>query len=81
MFRMSYIILFGIPIAIIIFFIVSMVMYCLAKKRNDNIPGSYSRAQMIVRLTLFIVSSVMAAILLLIVIGITILLNSIVMYM
>lgn len=62
--------LFGsIPVAAIVFFVVSLLRYRSAKKSNMQTPGTYSKEQMKSRRELMIISSVIAGILVAVVIA------------
>ena len=54
---------FAIPVAAIIFFVVSLCLYLSAKKQNKLQPGSVSTQTLISRKTMLIVSSVIAGVL------------------
>ena len=54
---------FAIPVAAIIFFVVSLCMYLSAKKQNKRQPGSVSSQTIKNRKILLIVSSVIAGVL------------------
>ncbi len=54
---------FAIPVAAIIFFVVSLCLYFSAKKQNKLQPGSVSTQTLRFRKTMLIVSSVIAGVL------------------
>ena len=54
---------FAIPVAAIIFFVVSLCLYFSAKKQNKLQPGSVSTQTLRSRKTMLIVSSVIASVL------------------
>lgn len=54
---------FAIPVAAIIFFVVSLCLYFSAKKQNKLQPGSVSAQTLRSRKTMLIVSSVIAGVL------------------
>lgn len=60
---------FAIPIAAIIFFVVSLWLYLSAKKQNKRQPGSVSTSTLKSRKIMLVVSSVIAAILAMVVIA------------
>jgi len=72
---------FLIPVIAVICFVVSLISFCIARKRNKEVPGSYSDSQIKTRKIFLIISSVIAGILLAIVIGIIVLLYTAVAFM
>lgn len=64
---------YAIPIAAIVFFIVSIILYFSAKNKNKQTPDSYSESQMKNRKTLLTISSVIAGVLAAVVIGLALL--------
>ncbi len=48
-----------VPIAIIAFFVTSLVMYLVAKKKNKLAPDTYTNSQINVRFALLLVSSLL----------------------
>lgn len=54
---------YAIPIASVIFLVVSIVRYLVAKNKNKKVPGTYSESQIKSRKTLFIISSAIAGVL------------------
>ena len=61
---------FAVPIGAIVFFAVSLHRYRSAKEQNKQLPGSVSQEQMKIRKLLLILSSVIAGVLVLAVIGV-----------
>lgn len=59
----SYLLLLLLPVAILAFFIVSLVLYCLGKSRNKKIPGKYNEVQLQTRKLCLIISSVLLGLL------------------
>ncbi len=72
---------FAIPIAAILFFVISLFRYCSAISKNKKIPGMFPPTEIKKRLILLIVSSVIMGVLLLIVIGFIALLFMAIAYM
>ncbi len=70
-----------IPVASLIFFAVSLFLYCYAKHRNKHAPGTYSEAQMKLRLIFLVISSVIFGLMAAVVVGFVILLSLAVAYM
>lgn len=64
---------YAIPIAAIVFFIVSLILYFSAKNKNKQAPGTYSESQMKNRKTLLTISSAIAGVLAAVVIGLALL--------
>lgn len=60
---------YGIPLAAIVFFIVSLVLYCSARRQVKRQPGSISSRKLKTYKTMLIVSSVIAGVLAAVVIG------------
>lgn len=54
---------YAIPIAAIVFFIVSIILYFSAKNKNKQTPDIYSESQIKNRKTLLIISSAIAGVL------------------
>lgn len=72
---------FAIPIAAIIFFVVSLCLYLSAKKQNKLQPGSVSAQTLRSRKIMLIVSSVIAGVLAVVVIAFIVLLFMAVAFM
>ncbi|MBR2338494.1 MAG: hypothetical protein IKA63_03400 [Clostridia bacterium] len=81
MFYLIEFLFFAIPLAAIAFFIVSLVLYCSARKQNKRQPGSVSAETMKLRKVLLIVSSVIVGVLLSMLIGLCALLYMAVAFM
>ncbi len=81
MFYIMQFLTYGLPVAAVAFFIVSLVMYLRARRANRLDPEAYSKEQMTARLVCLIVSSCMAGIMLLMVIGFAMLLLMAVAFM
>ncbi|MBQ7922840.1 MAG: hypothetical protein IJ325_09755 [Clostridia bacterium] len=81
MFQLLTALYFLIPSAAILFFVISLVMYLYARRKNKRVPGTYTENQMKTRLICLIVSSVIAGVLALVVIGFMILLFMAVAFM
>ena len=71
----------SIPVTTVAFFIVSLVLFCLAKSKNKKHPGSFSKEQVKLRLILLIVSSAIIATLLFAILVLYLLALSIVAFM
>lgn len=69
------------PLLTVAFFIVSLISFLVATKKNKRIPGSVSDERIKLLRTLLTVSSVMAGVLLAIVVGFAIVLGMAVAYM
>lgn len=72
---------YGIPLAAIVFFVVSVYRYVKAKRANKRQPGTFSEEEVNSRKLCMIVSSVIMGILVLIVVGLAVLLFMAVAYM
>lgn len=81
MFYLIQCIFYGIPIAAILFLAISLYRYVHAKSANKKEPGTFSASEMKKRKILVIVSSVIAGVLALVVIGFAILLYTAVAFM
>ncbi len=81
MIYLSQCIFYGIPLAAVIFATVSIYRYCFARKKNKELPGSFSAEEMKMRKILMIISCVIAGGLLLVVLGFMILLFMAVAFM
>lgn len=51
---------FGIPLAAVLFFIISLYRYCSARKKNKMVSGTFSAEQIETRKILLIVASIVA---------------------
>lgn len=71
----------GIPLIAFIFFIVSLVRFCMAKHRTKMQPDSISTEEVKNRKTTLIVSSIILAVLLAVIIGFVVLLVGAIAYM
>ena len=60
---LTVILFYSIPAAVIAFFVVSLIRYLRAKKKNRNMPGTYTDTQLKARRLCLIVSSVIAGVL------------------
>ena len=72
-----YLFFFGLPLAAIVFFVVSLIRYLQAKIQNkkQGAPFSvYSREELVKRTTLLVISIIVAVVILAVVVGIYILL-------
>ena len=81
---MLYLVLFlfaGIPLAAAVFFLVSLVRYCAARKMERCEPGSVGPEGLKQRKTLLIVSAVIAGVLAAVVIAIVVLFSLATAYM
>ncbi len=72
---------YTVPIAAVIFFVVSLASFLIAKSNNKRTPGKYSESQIKTRLLLLIISSVVAGVILSMIISFVILLSMAVAYM
>ncbi len=70
-----------IPIAMLAFFVVSLILYCVGKAKKKHNPDSITDKQMKTRLWLLIISSVMAGLMLAVAIGFTALMYMAVAFM
>ena len=59
---LTVILFYSIPAAVIAFFVVSLIRYLRAKKKNRNMPGTYTDTQLKARRLCLIVSSVIAGV-------------------
>ena len=74
-------IFFGIRVALVCFWAISLYRYLSAKKKNRAVPGSVSDSQLKTRKILLILSSVLAGVLVAIVLGFVLLLYTAVAFM
>lgn len=58
-----------IPLAMIAFFVVSLVLYCVGKAKKKRDPDSITDKQIKTRLWLLVISSVIAGLMLAVVVG------------
>lgn len=59
---LSTLLFFLIPTGLLVFFIVSLVLYCTARAANKRAPGTYTDSQMSTRKVLLLVSGAIAAV-------------------
>lgn len=78
---LSSIILFLIPVLFLAFFIVSLVLYVSAVRKNKKVPGLYTKPQLTARKVMLITSSCLAGLMLAIVTAILALMYMVVAYM
>ncbi|MBO7738260.1 MAG: hypothetical protein J6S77_06080 [Clostridia bacterium] len=79
-----YLFFFGLPLAAIVFFVVSLIRYLQAKIQNkkQGAPFSvYSRDEMVKRTTLLVISIIVAVVIVAVVVGIYILLLNAIAYL
>ena len=81
MFYVMQFLIYGLPVAAIVFFVVSLVMFLRARRANRHVPETYSKQQMTARLVCLIVSSCIAGMMLLMVVGFALLLMMAVAFM
>lgn len=74
-------IFYGIPIALILFFVISLWRYCYARSENKREPGRFSAEEMIKRKSMLIVSAVIAGAAAVVVIALMLLLYTAVAFM
>jgi len=70
-----------IPLAVLVLFAVSLILYLTAKHRNKRSPGTYTDRQLKMRLTFLIVSGSIAGCMLIVVISLIALLFMAVAFM
>ena len=58
---------YSIPVAVIVFFVISLIRFLCAKRKNRMVPGTFSEAQLKARRLCLIVSSVVAGIMVIVV--------------
>lgn len=63
-----------IPVAAVLFFIISIIRFFYAKNKNKQAPDTYSESQMKNRKTLLTISSAIAGILVIVAVGFALLL-------
>lgn len=80
-FYLSKYIFFGIPLAAILFFIISLFRYICAKIKNKKEPGSFGTEEMKKRKILLIVSSVIVGVLVAVVVAFVVMIYMAVAYM
>ena len=71
----------SIPIVLTVLFVLSIVMYCSAKRKNKKSPGAYTDGQIRGRLIFLIISSAVFGTFLLFAIGVIILLTCAIAFM
>ncbi len=71
----------GIPIAALVFFAVSLILYCRGRHQNKTSPGSVPAEKMHIRKICLIISAVIAGIMAAMVLGIAALLMMAVAFM
>lgn len=81
MYQFLQIFFYGIPLAAILFFAISLYCYCKAKKTNKMQPGTFTEEELKIRKVLLIVSSVIMGILVVVVIAFIALLSMAVAFM
>lgn len=81
MFILIEIIYFAIPVAALAFFVVSLMLFLSARKKNKILPGSVDEGTMRIRKAMMIVSAVVAGILIVITVGFALLLTMSISYM
>lgn len=72
---------FAVPVASIIFFVVSLVLFLKAKSANKKNPNAFNASRLTARKVMFIVSSALAFVVVSVVVSIIILLYMAVAYM
>ncbi len=72
---------FAIPVVAALFFVVSLICFCHARRKNKLHPGSFSHSQILTRKILLIVSSVILGLIAAIIVGLVILLYTAVAFM
>lgn len=70
-----------IPVAAVLFFLISLICYCRAEHKNKRVPGTYTQSQMATRRMLLVISSVIVGTLAAVVIGFGILLSMAITHM
>lgn len=79
---MFYIIIFyGIPVAALVFFVVSLCRFISAKSKNKKEPGAFSAEEMKTRKMLLIISALIVGVLVAVVIAFIAVLSMAVMHM
>ncbi|MBQ8397874.1 MAG: hypothetical protein IJX53_06735 [Clostridia bacterium] len=78
---MVYLLYFGLPAAALVFFVVSLVLYCAACRQNKRAPGSVAPDVLRRRRLMLIVSSLIAGVFAAVVIAFTALLFMAVAFM
>ena len=81
MFYVMQFLTYGLPVAALVFFVVSLVMYVRAKRANKRAPETYGTPQMTVRRVCLIVSSCMVRMMLLVIVAFALLLMTAVAFM
>ena len=72
---------YGIPAAALVFFAVSLFLFCHGRHQNKRTPGTVPAEKMRVRKILLIVSAVIAGVLLTVLLGLAVLLMMAVAFM
>ena len=78
---LSYLLLYGLPSAALIFFVVSLVLFLSARRKNKRAPGSVDPAVLRTRRLLLIIASVIAGLFAAVIIAIGLLMLMVVAYM
>ena len=81
MFYLSRFLIYALPIAVAVLFIVSLVRYIRAIRVNHRAPDTYSRSQMTARLVWLIVTGVIMSAMMLMIVGFMLLLLMAVAFM
>lgn len=72
---------FGIPAIVLVLFVVSLVRYVVAKRKNKKMPGSFSDSEIKKRQIMLIVLSVIVGVFVVVVVGFIALMFMAVAYM
>ena len=70
-----------IPVAMLVFFIVSLCRFVSAKKKNRQVPGTFDKNQIMIRTIVLVVSSVLVLVPLALMIGIILLFTGAIAFM
>lgn len=81
MFYLSQFLIYALPIAVMVLFVISLVRYIRAHRANRRAPNTYSKSQMTARLVWLIVTGVIMGAMLAMIIGFMLLLMVAVAFM
>ena len=81
MFYVTQFLTYGLPVAAVVFFVISLVRYVQARRANRHMPETYGKWQMEARRVCLIISSCILGMMLLMIVGFAVLLMTAVAFM
>ena len=78
---MLYLLLYGLPVAALLFFVVTLVLYITARRQNKRAPGSVPAETLRLRRLMLIVSAVIAGLFAVVIVAFAVLLFTAVAFM